>query len=110
MTAIYTSTVEGHTATRKSARHIKQEYFFAIWHADAGHSNWTCEAYSSRLDLAQRRAADYQSTNAQVRIVPVQCTIKLSKKTRAWVEARMAEGFEFDLATQMALQNGSHTC
>jgi hypothetical protein len=88
MTAIYTTAHEGETATRKSADHIEQQYHFAIW--AKWDNGWSCEAYSSRRDLAAKRAsevAQYRGVS-QTAIEPVTCTIKLTKKQKAWVEAR----------------------
>jgi hypothetical protein len=86
MTAIYTSTHEGQTASRKSARHLEQEYFFAIWVANAGAGNWSCEAYTSRMDLAQARASEFRRAGKyDVAIVPLTCEIKLTKRQQEFV-------------------------
>jgi hypothetical protein len=87
MAAIYTSTHEGQTDTRKSAGHLEQEYFFAIWAKLVRNGEWSCEAYTSRPDLAQARAAEYRRSSwfADVAIVPVTCVIKLTKRQQEFV-------------------------
>lgn len=87
MTAIYTTTHAGHTASRKSARHLEQEYFFAVWVANAGDSNWSCEAYSSRRDLAEKRAAEIRRYVGKYDVVvaPVTAEIKLTKRQQEFV-------------------------
>lgn len=94
MTAIYTTTHEGQTATRKSAGHIAQEYTHAVWVQDRK-GEWGCYAYSSRLDLAQKRAAEYSRHYEggwvqSVAVVPVTCEIKLTKKQKEWLAAQQA--------------------
>jgi len=75
---IYTTTHEGQTATRKSAGHGKQEYHFAIWvKGDA--SGWTCEAYTSRMDLAHARANEFRRFYTDVAIAPVSAEAKAVK-------------------------------
>jgi hypothetical protein len=95
MTAIYTSTHQGQTARRKSAGHIKQQYFFAIWvlsrpywQPEAEYT-WSCEAYASRINLAQATARSWEKSQAtkEVAIVPVACTVKLTKRQQEWADA-----------------------
>ena len=73
MTAIYTTTKNGKTATRKSAHHATQQYFFAVWAGDS------CEAYSSRRDLAEARAAQIRHYG-DVSVEPVTCEFKVVKE------------------------------
>ena len=90
MTATYTTTHEGQTATRKSAGHTQQEYRYAIWVlcVDRGKTEptWGCEAYASRADLAQNRAREFERCSwvNKVAIEPVTCVIKLTKKQQIW--------------------------
>lgn len=91
MAAHYTTTHEGQTATRRSAGHKQQQYFWAVWvlfrngpryQGDPNprvNTTWSCEAYSSRADLAHKRAADYREWAQDVAVVPVNCVIKTPK-------------------------------
>jgi hypothetical protein len=88
MTATYTSSHAGVSASRRSAGHIKQEYTHAIWVQSKNNQTWSCEAYSSRLDLAQKRAAEFSRETGwvqKVAIEPVTCEIKLTKRQKEWV-------------------------
>ncbi len=77
MAAIYTTTFAGETASRRSARHLTQEYHFAIWAKRS--SGWSCEAYSSRADLAAKRASELRQFALDVAVVPVTCELKTVK-------------------------------
>jgi hypothetical protein len=88
MAVTYTTTHAGHTATRKSAGHTEQQYHFAVWCADKGQSNWTCEAYASRRDLAEARVREFSGWRRECDFVIALVTaeIKLTKKQVLWAE------------------------
>jgi hypothetical protein len=98
MTAIYTTKHGEFTASRKSARHLEPEYFFAIWVKNRQDDIWTCEAYSSRVDLARARASEFSRLGYEVAVEPVTAVIKLTKRQQefvatnpVWIAKRAAE-------------------
>ncbi len=78
---IYTTTKNGAVATRKSAGHREQKYFFAVW---CGNS---CQAYTSRRDLAEARVREFRGyksmVDADLTIEPVTCELKVVKEKAA---------------------------
>lgn len=87
MSVTYTTTMFEFTASRKSAGHIAQQYTHAVWAGKPGLA-WTCEAYASRLDLAQARAREFERMGYAVAIAPVTAEVKLTKRQREWLASR----------------------
>jgi hypothetical protein len=67
---IYTTTHAGFTSTRRSDGHTQPRYTHAVWSEDP-EGKWHCQAYTSRLELAQYQQRSYAKFHRQAVIAPV---------------------------------------
>ena len=72
---IYTTTHKGHTATRRSDGHLQARYTHAVWTRDP-QGKWHCQAFASRLDLAQKQLASFAKFHGDAAIAPVTAELK----------------------------------
>lgn len=101
MTVKYTTTHGGETASRTSQGHLEPQYTHAIWVLwgnGCPAPGWSCEAYTSRYDLAVSQRNAHAKANrfvCQAAIAPVTAEVHFTKRQRAWLESlatRQLEG------------------